>query len=311
MAAAAEEKVLRKIWLNSNLAYSSAAQQMSKQTGIPLKRVRFWLSTQPSYTLFRQVRKQNYPTRSYITQGIRHQYQADLVELLPFSNQNNGYKYLLTCIDIFSKYGWVEALKDKRGATVARGFTKILKRAKAPKIVQTDRGTEFLSSNFQKVLNRHGIKHFIVHSQFKAAIVERWHRTLRGRLFRYFNQNNTNKWVKRIQTIVKNYNNTKHRSIGMKPSQVNKHNEADVWMKLYVKKKASKVKNPFKQGQTVRISMAKITPYERGYHKQWTDEIFKITKVRYYKSIPTYSLEDLKGEPIHGTFYKQELQAVN
>ena len=205
----------------------------------------------------------------------------------------------------------MEPLKNKRGATVARAFAKILKRAKAPRIVQTDWGTEFLSSDFLKLLNKHKIKHFTVHSQFKAAIVERWHRTLRGRLFRYFNQNNTNKWVKRIQTIVKNYNNTIHRSIGMRPSHVNKHNESKVWMKLYVKKKMPKIKNPFKLGQTVRISMAKITPFEKGYHKQWTNEIFKIARMRYYKSLPTYSLEDLKGEMIQGTFYKQELQAVN
>ena len=45
-------------------------------------------------------------------------FAADLVEMQKFAKLNKGYQYLLTCIDIFSKYGWVIPLKDKRGITI-------------------------------------------------------------------------------------------------------------------------------------------------------------------------------------------------
>ena len=50
--------------------------------------------------------------------------QADFVDLQNLSPYNKGYKYLLTCIDIFSKYAFVLHLKTKQGQELVRPFGK-------------------------------------------------------------------------------------------------------------------------------------------------------------------------------------------
>ena len=59
-----------------------------------------------------------------------------------FAKSNKGYRYLLTCIDIFSKYSWVILLKDKKGIIVKNALQKIFKQ-RSPKFLWTDRGKEF------------------------------------------------------------------------------------------------------------------------------------------------------------------------
>ena len=59
------------------------------------------------------------PKRRVISYGIDNIWAADLVEMGKFSKWNKGIKYLLMVIDVFSKFGWIRPLKDKRGQTVA------------------------------------------------------------------------------------------------------------------------------------------------------------------------------------------------
>ena len=57
------------------------------------------------------------PEEKIIINHIDEIFAADLVEMQKFAKLNKGYRYLLTCIDIFSKYSWVIPLKDKKGFT--------------------------------------------------------------------------------------------------------------------------------------------------------------------------------------------------
>ena len=51
---------------------------------------------------------------------------ADLIDIQAFSKDNNGIKYLLTVIDIFSKFVWIVPLKRKSGQENANAFSRIL-----------------------------------------------------------------------------------------------------------------------------------------------------------------------------------------
>jgi len=62
-----------------------------------------------------------------ITRGINDLWQADLVEMGAFSKSNDGYQYLLTVIDTFSKYAWGEALKSKNANDVSQAMARIFK----------------------------------------------------------------------------------------------------------------------------------------------------------------------------------------
>ena len=111
-----------------------------------------------------------------IVPGIDAQFQADLVDVQNLSRYNKGYKYLLMCTDIFSKYAWVVPLKTKQGQELVKAFQTILSSGRKPNKLQTDQGTEFLNRVFQKSLRENNIDFFTVNSGLKASVVERFNK---------------------------------------------------------------------------------------------------------------------------------------
>ena len=112
-----------------------------------------------------------------------------------------------------------------------------------------------------------------------------------------------------LDNLTKNYNNTKHSSIHMKPKDVDKTNENMVWVTLYGHVLEGLQPPKFMVGDTVRVSKYKSI-FAKGYEANFTEEIFKLSKV--LRGDPTvYEIEDHEGEPIIGKFYKQELSLIN
>ena len=118
------------------------------------------------------------------------------------------------------------AFKDK-------AFQTILSSGRKPNKLQTDQGTEFLNHVFQKFLRENNIDFFTVNSRLKASVVERFNRTFKNKVYKYFTAKNILSYIDVLPKLVKSYNNTYHCSIKMKPSQVTKSNEAKVWDTLY------------------------------------------------------------------------------
>ena len=122
------EKKLASIYLDPSQPASfgglDAVYRAVKEKGknkISRKQVRDWLSQQDVYTLHKPAQRR-YKRSRVIVFGIDEQFQADLVDLQNLSRYNKGYKYLLTCIDIFSKYAWVLPLKSKQGQELVKDF---------------------------------------------------------------------------------------------------------------------------------------------------------------------------------------------
>ena len=217
---------------------------------------------------------------------------------------------MLTCIDVFSKYAYVIPLKDKSGQSLVKAFDKIFKTGQIPLRLQTDKGTEFKNRQLQTFLKKHNVHFFVSHNDdIKASIVERFNRTLKERMWRYFTKHNTRRYVDVLTDLVKSYNNTYHGSIKLAPVQVNSSNQEFVWQNLYGQQPTSKPSSYLKEGDRVRISKVK-KQFEKGYLPSWTEELFTISVVR-RRTIPhTYTLKDDNGEILEGSFYSQELQKV-
>lgn len=254
--------------------------------------------------LHRPTRK-NYPRRRTIIKGLDDLWQADLAQLDQYARHNKGFKFILVVIDCFSKFVWCRPLKSKSAEDVTTAFTDILSEARKPRNLQTDQGKEFYNSRFQKLMRTFKINHYNTFSITKASMAERVIRTLKEWLYKYFSLNGKFKWVDYLPTLVAEYNNRKHRVIKMKPNQVNKTNERDLFENVYSHLKIFKGRK-FKVGDIVRISKAKHV-FSKGYLPGWSTELFKIIKVQ-NTNPPTYLLEDLNGRPIKGGFYREELQ---
>ena len=286
-------------------------QGVYNSTGVLLKdrEVDQWTEGEDTYTLHKTA-PIKYPRNRVMVYGIDEQYQADLVDMSMYEEFNDGYKFMLTCIDIFSKYAWCVPLKNKSGVVVAKAFASILDQGRKPGKLQTDRGGEFFNKIFRALTSKHGIHHFATGSELKASVVERFNRTIKGRMWRYLTHINSKRYIDILQDLVRSYNNSYHSSIKMRPTEVCIENELDVFNNLYGEKPVQKPKTVFKYvvGDLVRISKTR-GPFTKGYDENYTHEYFTIT-ARIPRTPPVYKLEDYDGEPIEGSFYKHELQKI-
>ena len=180
--------------------------------------------------LHRTARK-NYPRRRVTLKGLNDLFQGDLVEMQPYSKINKGYKYIMTIINCFSKFAFAVPLKDKSGPVVAKALEPILAKNKM-KNFQTDQGTEWFNKHIQKLMKKYSINHYHTYSDLKASIVERFNRTLKSKMYKQFTIRGSYEWVGLLDSIVKSYNNTKHRTIGMKPRYVNKKHVKKILRKI-------------------------------------------------------------------------------
>ena len=150
----------------------------------------------------------------------------------------------------------------------------------------------------------HNIEWFETYNETKAQIVERFNRTLKDRMYKYFTASNTKRWVDVLPDLVYDYNNSYHRSINMTPTQASE-NPGDAYDNLYGSKQ-SKTTPKFKPGDFVRISKYRKT-FKRGYTANFTDEVFVVTDVMRTTPV-TYRIAEIRNvDKIIGTFYEEEL----
>jgi hypothetical protein len=129
-------------------------------------------------------------------------------------------------------------------------------------------------------------------------------------MFRYFRYTNTLKYIDILQDIIDSYNYTVHSRTKIAPLLVNEANEKEVFNNLY-KNQTTQIERPkFLISDLVRITKLKKL-FEKGYSTNWTDELFKISKIIHTSPYPKYKIEDLKGNEIIGSFYKNELQKTD
>jgi len=222
--------------------------------------------------------RRNFPRRRVIVRGYDDLWQADIVEMHPYSRFNKGYHYILTVIDVLSKYAWAVPLKSKSGSETANAIAEIIRKSgRHPKNLQTDMGKEFYNTDVQRLVKKHGINHYSTYSVLKASVVERFNRTLKNDMWKMFTLNGNYKWFDLLPRLVSNYNVRKHRTIGMRPIDV-----------------------------TPAVAERLLATVYNHVKIAGTTEVFKIVKVQHTNPV-TYLLEDYRGKSIAGAFYEYEL----
>lgn len=278
-------------------------------------KVRKWLQRQEPYSLQRPVRRQ-YRCNKVVVAGIDDQWDADLMDMTKFRKENDGVQYVLLVIDIFSKYLWMQPLKDKKGPTTARAFENILSEGRQPTKLRTDKGQEFRSIAFNNVLTDRNIKHFYSqNTEVKANYAERAIKTIKTRIYRYMTFKQSDRYIDRLQEFARGYNKTYHRTIDTKPELVKPNNEEEVRVSTFLSREETphkQTKRPYKfnVGDKVRISNIKSV-FDREYDQKWSGEIFIVRRRFLRNGIPVYTLSDYNDEAITGTFYQPELQKVD
>lgn len=245
--------------------------------------------------------------RKVYANDVNDVWGADLADLQMWSSSNDGYRYILTVIDVLSKYAWAVPLKDKTGSTVTAAFEKLFNKA-VPNNIWVDMGSEFYNQTFKKLLKEEKIGMYSTYGEHKSVVIERFNRTLKQRMYRNFTTNNNREWVDMLPILIKEYNDTVHRTIKLKPKDAIKPKNRDELLFNFNNsgKRIKYTKPKLKVNDFVRISRIKGT-FEKGFDANWSLEIFRVAEVLETKPV-TYHIIEYDKSPIEGSFYEQELQ---
>lgn len=230
-----------------------------------------------------------------------------------FKRENAGYGYLLLAVDCFSKALFLEKLKTREAGDIVKALDAILKRSKRkPKKIGADRESGFRSAIVSKFLSKHQIELYHPISYLHSSLSERYVGRVKRIFARLFTRNGNHKWLGSEQDVAAQINNSYNRSIKMRSIDVNKKNESQVWENLFGKFADSKpIKARFKQGELVKISTRTLKDvFRKGYDVSWSSETFKVASVQRVGSVPFYTLQDLEGNSVEGTYYNEQLQSV-
>lgn len=274
------------------------------------KATKEWLLAQPSYTL-------NYPKRykfkrnPIISYGVDWCFQMDLAHIPDLKHPASNYVWLLCVIDTFSKYLMVKAMKTKKATEVAENLKEILLEERSCSLIQSDMGLEFWNKEVSDVLKALKIHHFGARTIVKASICERAIRTLKTRIYKYMAKNYKKfQFYQDLPNIVAAINNSRHRSHGMKPSEVTVFNQDVVFERLYPDfYKIPRFKIPYKVNDKVRIAKERL-PFAKGFRGTYTKEVFTISDVLKTRSPPVYKLKAQDGSDVLGIFYADELLKI-
>ena len=227
------------------------------------------------------------------------------------SKFNKGFRFLLCVIDIFSKYAWIVLLKDKKGICIVNVFQKTLEesdrseaksKGRRPNKIWVDKESESYNNSFKRWLKDNDIDMYSIHNEGKSVIAERFIRTLKNKIYRYMTAISKNVFIDKLDDIVDEYNNTYHKTIKMKHTDVKNNTYLDF-------EKEVNDKDPkFKVGDYVRIFRYKNI-FAKGYMPNWSEEVFIISKIK--STVPwTYVINDLNGEEIMEHFMKKNCKRL-
>ena len=331
------QKILEKVYRlpealgkGQNNFYGSV---VSRFLGIKRKVVVDFLKGKPEYQMLQDKPK-------IVSKGIQatapFQYWAiDLVDMSYYDNvrANKKYRYIFSCIDVFTKYAWFQAIKTKDAPSTLEAFKKIIasnlvfkptverKQFDYPRIIVSDNGAEF-KGELDGFFKEHGIKHITTNSYVPQPNIENLNGQLRHMIRDNFIRTNSLAWYPYLQSFALSKNTNKDQTTRQTPmSLMSSYFEQDHPQIEKIANKIRKTKEQhferfykqedFAVGDLVRVKMTSIQSALRKKVKEGTKKlivvrfspaVYRITRIqpvaRGKVGFPIYFLEDMEGNPV-------------
>jgi hypothetical protein len=248
-------------------------------SNITQKQVKEWLNKQTiTKELYQNVKRKKFLP---IYSNNYNSYQIDLTFLPQFKKQNNNFYVLFTAININSRYVYVYYSKNKYGDTILEMLKLFKEKANEIESITCDSGSEFTNNETMKWFDDNNIKiYFVVGDSHKLGIINRFHRTLKNKLLKYFKAVNNVIWIDVIDKIVENYNNTPIRTTGFTPKEAENHFIQNIIINEAQEKTNemnSKKEDKFYINQFVKIKNNKKL-FDK-FHQQYSDDVYQIVKI--------------------------------
>lgn len=277
-----------------------------------------WLKRQETHQLY-------FPTKltkniqSTILNAPLKQVGMDLVDMSNY--EYNGYKYILTCIDLFNKMTYAKPLLNKTDTSVVNALESLLKGPLAGlSSIRSDNGTEFKNAKMKHMLNKYHVKQvFSLPSKPQSnGNIERFNRTLKGLIRKALRISQSDDWPKLLPILINNYNSSVNDVTKLAPNDITLDSSRKILkhIKHNITKRVLKKRNPakplFQVGDTVRIKLDSEHKDKSGVN--WSSDLYTIvhvTKPRNNIASINYTLrKGTKGQIIKKIFYNADLQYI-
>ena len=165
-----------------------------------------------------------YPTNKIVWSHIDEIWSIVLADFFDNKTSNHkGFRYIFNIFDIFFKKTWCTPLKNKNIQTITNEFWSILTKSKrSPLKLESDRGSEWDFSVFQKFFKAKNIHHYSRFTDKGPSVAQKIIRTLRNLLKKPKFGKRSADWLSELPSVLKRYNNTNHNSIKITPIQASK-----------------------------------------------------------------------------------------
>jgi hypothetical protein len=277
------------------------------------KNAKEYLLKNKTYRKFKQSKRKFQRARIFVS-SMAHIFQADLMDMQKFSRKNQGYRYILILVDVFSRFLVAKPLKNKSADEVATALDEAFNYLKGDDLLAeyvmlgTDLGTEFWNTKTELIKEKYNIAHFPLRAPKKASLAEITGRYLIERIRKYMFANETEKWIDKLDDFVQARNSRKTKSLGnYAPKDVNYNNQAEVYETLYSDRFDRHKRKPLEIGAKVQIALERL-PFHKSYHGYFSDKVYIVKHKNDYNGIFRYKIADSEDNiEIMGTYYADEL----
>ena len=294
--------------LSNQDAFNKVYKDLS-QPGSFTQKIKKYLNSNRTHSLHKPRRKK-FKKRRIITYYPYQIIQMDLMDMQNISSSNSNFKYILLVVDCFSKRLWLRKLKTKTGIETSEAIKSVIVDMEwPPQTVIFDEGLEFYNKHVNILFAQYNIHSYSIRTSTKAGAAERAIRTIKNRIWKFFTEKGTKRWVDIIGDIQDNYNNTYHRTIKLKPNEVTWKNRKRVFKTMFPEIN-DRIKCKLKAGDKVRVAIYKDI-FKKGYTANWSEEIYTIDSVFQKGGVCWYKIKDISGVVYPKSKYFYDLNLVS
>lgn len=280
--------------------------------------------------------EENKITKPIITEKPFQQWECDLIDVSSIAKQNDNVNFILTVVDIFSKYSFCEILKNKTAKSVAYSMQQIILRFGSPQIISCDNGSEFISSEFNELCERFNIKlqHSLPYKPTSQGAVEKFNQTLKNYMFRYMTEHKSKRYVDNLQLFCYSYNTTQHSTTKHTPYEImfKRHESYKMLNDLVHKnisdnakkmienslKNQAAMKEEIEIGDKVRVGLLFLKENRRKQNaimkknkQHWSSEVYEVEAIRNDDDLISYKINIPLKEEGQRYFFRHQLLLVN
>jgi len=273
-----KDRIIRQVYYDTDTGFGSIAEthRDSKKilNTITYNDVKDFLERQKS----RQTKGYR-GFNSYVAHEPLQEIQIDIADFTAFGALNDGFRYLLVAVDIFTKKAYGVAIKDKQPAESVRAMKEILKVIGVPEVLYHDNEGSWNSGDFVQLLNQNKISQIITSTPppFAERMVQTIKRMIHTRLGGL--EIDQQEWVSLLAPVLNKYNNTQHSTTGVSPNQATQGNDnIEIWLNIINKATYNRKYRPLSKGSEVR-TYVKPGSFKKGYDSKWSKEVYKVVAI--------------------------------